>query len=59
MVRTFAQQEQTARNLLRNAYATGCDDDTAIDFAVSAMGEGARPLIGRVLARDFKIMGPA
>ena len=58
MVRSLAQQEQAARQLLRNAFATGCDDDAAIDFAASAMGEDARPLIGRVLARDFKIAGP-
>lgn len=58
MARTLAQQEQTARNLIRQAYAVGwTSDDLAIDYAVEAMGEEARPLVGRVLARDFKISG--
>lgn len=59
MVRYLAQQEQAARQLLRNAFATGCDDEAAIDFAASAMGQNDRPVIVRVLARDFKIAGPA
>lgn len=54
MTRSLAQLEQEARNHLRIAYATGCDDDTAIDYATQMMGEQHRPLIGRVLARYFK-----
>lgn len=49
-----AQLEQTARNHLRLAYATGCDDDAAVDYATRMMGEAHRPLIGRVLAVHFK-----
>jgi hypothetical protein len=59
MVRSLEQQEQSARQLLRNAFAIGwTSDDLAIDFAAAAMGEEYRPLIGRVLAREFKIAGP-
>ena len=58
MTRSLAQQERTARNLLRQAYALGWrSDDLVIDYAVGAMGEEARPLIGRVFAREFKIAG--
>lgn len=56
MARTLAQQEATARALIRQAYALGwTTDDLAIDYAATHMGEDARPLIGRVFARDFKV----
>jgi hypothetical protein len=59
MTRSLAQLEQTALSLLRQAYAAGWQtDDLAIDFAVMAMGEEHRPLVGRVHAREFKINPP-
>ena len=54
-MRSFARLEQSAVTLLRNAFAQGADDDAAIDFATAAMGAEHRPLIGRALARHFKI----
>ena len=60
MTRSLAQLERTALNLLRQAFALGWEtDDLMIDFAVDAMGEEYRPLIGRVHARAFKIHGDA
>lgn len=58
MTRSLAQREQSARQLLRNGFAHGLTDDEAIDFAVKAMGEEHRALIGRVLAREFKTYDP-
>lgn len=59
MTRSLAQQEQTALNLLRQAYAAGWKtDDLAIDYATAQMGEAMRPLVGRVHARHFKITDP-
>jgi hypothetical protein len=56
LTRSLAQQEQTALNLLRQAYAAGWNtDDLCIDYATERMGEEYRPLIGRVHARYFKI----
>lgn len=56
MTRSRAQLEQTALSLLRQAYAAGwATDNLQIDFAVAAMGEDMRPLIGRVFERHFKL----
>jgi hypothetical protein len=56
MPRSLAQREQTARALIRQAYAIGwTSDDLVIDYAAANMGEDERPLIGRVFARDFKL----
>lgn len=57
MTQSRAQLVESARNHLRVAYATGCDDDAAIDYAARMMGEAHRPLIGRVLATHFKVYG--
>lgn len=58
MTRSLPQLEQTARAYLRTVYATGCDDDAAIEYATRMMGAEHKALVGRVWARDFKIMGP-
>lgn len=58
MTRSLAQREQSARQLLRNAFAQGLTDDAAVDFVASALGQDERPLIGRVLAREFKTTDP-
>jgi hypothetical protein len=59
LTRSRDQLEQTAHNLLRQAYAEGWNtDDLAIDYATAAMGEEYRPLIGRVHAREFKTFNP-
>jgi hypothetical protein len=58
-IRSRLQLEQSARRLLQNAFAQGCDDDAAIDFAVSAMGQEHKALVVRVLARDFTAYGGA
>lgn len=59
MTRSRSQLEQTARMMIRQAYAMGWNtDDLVIDYAVAAMGAEYRPLIGRVFARDFKIYPP-
>lgn len=59
MTRSRLQLETTALRLLRQAYAVGwASDDLAIDYAVQAMGEEHRALIGRVHAREFKITAP-
>lgn len=58
MTRSLSQMEQTARAHLRTAYATGCDDDAAIDYACRMMGEAHRPLVGRAWARWYRIYGP-
>jgi len=55
MTQSRAQLVESARNHLRVAYATGCDDDNAIEYATRMMGEAHRPLIGRVLATHFKV----
>lgn len=59
LTRSRAQKEQTALNLLRQAYAAGWNtDDLCIDYATEHMGEEYRPLIGRVHAREFKTFNP-
>lgn len=59
MVRSRTQLEQTARAMIRQAYAQGWNaDDLVIDFVTEAMGEEHRPLIGRVFTRDFKATQP-
>ena len=58
MTRSRVQQEQSARQLLKNAFAQGLDDDGMIDFATAALGEELRPLIGRVHAREFTATRP-
>jgi hypothetical protein len=53
-----AEKERTARNLIRQAFANGwATDALAIDYAVAAMGQDARPLVVRVYEKEFKIMG--
>lgn len=55
--RSLAQKEVSALRMLRNAaFQTdpALTDDECIDFAVKALGEDQRALIGRVWARHFK-----
>ena len=59
MTRSLAQLEQTARNLIRQAYAQGWRSDELVeDYCAEQMGEEMRPLIVRVHARYFKEFGP-
>lgn len=59
MVRSLAQQEAAALQLIRNAYAVDYTSDAlAVDFAVAALGEDSRALVERVFADKFKIAGP-
>lgn len=59
MTRSLAQLEQTARNLIRQAYAHGWRSDALVeDYAAQAMGEEHRRLICRIHANEFKVFGP-
>lgn len=54
-----AQLEREIRNRIREAYAQGWrTDDLAIDYAVEAVGEEYRALVGRIHAREFREFGP-
>jgi hypothetical protein len=58
-VRSFAQLEQTALRLIRNALSQpNVTDDDAIAFAVAAMGADHAGLVARVFAREFKTYDP-
>ncbi len=59
MTRSRTQLEQSARQLLRNAYATGATDEEAIESAVAAMGKEHGGIVARVQAREFKTYGGA
>ncbi len=59
MNRSRIQLEQSARQLLRNAYATGATDEEAIEFAVAAMGKENAGIVARIQAREFKAYGGA
>ncbi len=53
-------KEASALRMLRNAAfqtAPSLTDDECIEFAVKALGEDQRALIGRVWARHFKAVG--
>ena len=59
IVRSRAQLEASARQLLRNAIAQpGVTDDAAIAFAVAALGKEHAGLVARVWAREFKTYDP-
>lgn len=54
-----AKLEQTARLMIRAAYAQGWrSDDLVVDYVTEAMGAEHKALIVRVHARDFKEFGP-
>lgn len=54
-----AQLEQTARLMIRAAYAQGWrSDDLVEDYVAENMGQEHRALIVRVHARDFKEWQP-
>ena len=58
-VRSNADQERTALNLIRQSVASGLTDDDAIIADVARlMGSDKLPLIGRVFGRHFKPTEP-